>query len=219
MNLRIARYILWGLVLALAIFFYINNQSKFTPVVDRLEDAGSHTAIAIGGPFELTNQHGQTVKSTDFTGRYMLIYFGYAFCPDICPLGLQNITNAIELLKRDRSEIVPIFITVDPTRDTVESLKLYASNFHSNFVMLTGSVNAIDDVKKLYKVFAERVDTEKATDYLMDHTTMIYLMDREGKFMQFFPHSTPPKDLARGIEQALLKEQKDKANDTHSVRP
>jgi protein SCO1/2 len=103
-----------------------------------------HDPNVLGGDFSLTDQHGKRRSIHEFKGKYMLIYFGYTYCPDICPMGLTNITKALKLLERNRDDVIPIFITVDPTRDTPENLQLYAQNFHPNYVMLTGTEAEIE---------------------------------------------------------------------------
>ncbi len=198
------RYIIWFIstfVLVVGIIYY---QAKNTPV-SYVQDKPPHGTAMIGGPFTLTDQDGKTRNSNEFRGKFMLIYFGYSYCPDICPLGLQNMGQALNLLQRDREQIVPIFITIDPSRDTVDHLKIYSSNFHPNFIMLTGSQTEIDPVLKLFHIYsAKSTNSENDKDYLMDHSTLIYLMDKDGNFLQHFPHSTAPELLAASIQKYLL---------------
>lgn len=195
------RYIIWFISTLVAAGGIIYYQLKNTPV-SYVQNKGTHGMADIGGPFSLTDQNGKVRTNNEFKGKFMLVYFGYSFCPDICPLGLHNMTVAIKLLERDREQIVPIFITIDPTRDTVDHLKVYATNFHPNFIMLTGSEADIDSAMKSFRVFASKSTEEtNGTDYLMDHSTFIYLMDKEGKFLQQFPHSTEPERLATAIQK------------------
>lgn len=159
----------------------------------------------LGGPFSLIDQYGHRRTLKEFEGKYVLIYFGYTYCPDICPLGLNHISKALTLLGQDRDKIVPIFITIDPLRDTVELLKLYAQNFNANFIMLTGTTAEIEAVKKDYKVFAKRSDKDdKMSDYLLDHSTLVYLLNKKGQFIRMFPHSTDPEKMAAYINSEIL---------------
>lgn len=206
---RILRLCILGCVTVFTcgVLIYLQLQTQPLSYVKNQPGQGK---IKLGGEFVLTDQHGQRRTQQEFAGKLMLIYFGYSFCPDICPLGLQNIGQALILLQRDRDQIVPIFITVDPTRDTPQHLALYATNFHPAFIMLTGSPQEIDAVKKKFHVYAavaEQKGEKKSnlTDtYLMDHTTLVYLMDRQGNYLESFSHSTPPETLAKSLQKYLV---------------
>ena len=118
-------------------------------------------------------------------------------------------SGALQALGRDLDEVVPIFVTIDPERDTVKNLKIYASNFHPKFIMLTGTENEIAPVLKSYKVYAAKAKPDGTmADYLMDHSTLIYLMDRQGQFMKSFPHTMPPDQLAKAVSVILASENK-----------
>ena len=126
----------------------------------------------VGGPFTLTDQHGAEVTEQDFAGRYMLVYFGYTYCPDICPMSLANMTQAMDLLPPEQAEqVVPIFITVDPERDTVKQLAEYAPLFHPRLVALTGSARGDRGAAQAYRVYFAKAGKTGANDYLMDHST------------------------------------------------
>ena len=158
----------------------------------------------VGGPFTLTDQHGAEVTEQDFAGRYMLIYFGYTYCPDICPLSLANMTQAVDLLPPDQADqVVPILITVDPERDTVEQLAEYAPMFHPRLVALTGSPEAIKAAAQAYRVYYARAGDDDANDYLMDHSTFVYLMGPDGRYVRHFAHNAAPEEIAAGIGAAL----------------
>lgn len=169
-------------------------------------DQTKDTLPDIGGAFSLTDQHGNVRTDQEFRGKYMLVYFGYSYCPDICPMGLTNISQGLRGIKNNRDEIVVLFITVDPERDDVPLLKNYSQNYDPNILFLTGDRAAIDAVKAHYKVFAARVDDVQTTDYLMDHSTLIYLMDRSGKFIDHFPHTVDPKQLTDRLTRLLAQE-------------
>lgn len=190
-------------------FHYFKNQT-----VAYIDPQSSYAdgQVQIGGDFSLIDHYGKTRTNQEFKGKYMLVYFGYTFCPDICPMALQNISKAIELLSRDRESIVPIFITLDPERDTKEVLEQYATHFHPSFIFLSGTQSSLDSVKKAYKVFSDKRKDPSMVGYLMDHTTLIYLMDRNGKYIKHFSHTEDPEKIKKVIEEQLLKEHRKKVN-------
>ncbi|MSP67138.1 MAG: SCO family protein [Alphaproteobacteria bacterium] len=158
----------------------------------------------IGGAFTLTDHTGRARSDTDFRGRHMLVYFGYSFCPDVCGTELLAITQAVEHLGPAGDKVALLFITIDPERDTKERLAEYVAEFHPRLVGLTGTAEAIRAVAKAYRVFYKRGDAAGGdADYLMDHSTAIYFMDREGKFLTHFPFQTPPEKMAQTIKRYL----------------
>jgi cytochrome oxidase Cu insertion factor (SCO1/SenC/PrrC family) len=158
----------------------------------------------VGGPFTLTDQHGRHVTEQDFAGRYMLIYFGYTYCPDFCPMSLSNMTQALDMLPSEEAEqVVPILITVDPERDTVAQLADYAPLFHPRLVALTGTPEQTKAAAKAYRVYFSKAGNGDGSDYLMDHSTFIYLMGPNGKYVRHFSHPATPEEIAAGIEAAL----------------
>jgi cytochrome oxidase Cu insertion factor (SCO1/SenC/PrrC family) len=146
----------------------------------------------VGGPFSLVDQDGRRVTDADFRGRYMLVYFGFTFCPDVCPAALQLMAAAIDKAGAKGERITPIFITVDPARDTPELLKPYVGSFHSRFLGLTGTAAEIATVQRAYRVYSRRVeDTSAPGGYTMDHTLIIYLMGPDGSYVSHFTSNTP----------------------------
>ena len=158
----------------------------------------SGTAL-IGGPFSLTDQTGRKVTDKDFLGRYMLVFFGYTYCPDICPTELQVMTRALESMGARGEKITPVFISVDPERDTPATLKSYVENFGPRLVGLTGSAAEVEAAAKAYRVYYAKAGKTSGTDYLMDHTSIIYLMDPEGRFVTHFNYMTDAKALAEAL--------------------
>ncbi len=207
---RFFRIFLYLSIFSIAGFFVVKSQLKRYEKPMVIEKSGYGHA-EIGGPFSLIDKHGKIRTNTEFKGKYMLVYFGYSYCPDVCPLGLFNITQALKMMQRDRDQIVPIFITVDPKRDTQEQLKLYAQNFDPNFVMLTGPEKDVRSAMKYYKAYAAKREEGDMDDYLVDHSTLIYLMDRDGYFIQSFPHVIDPELLSKGLVSMLSKEIKAKS--------
>jgi protein SCO1/2 len=151
---------------------------------------------------------GEPVSSADFRGKFMLIYFGYTFCPDVCPTSLQAIADALDKLDPEASaQIVPIFISVDPARDHPEDLKKYVSYFHPRMIGLTGTPDQIARVAKEYRVYYSKVQEEGADpdDYLVDHTAITYLMGPDGKFLMHFPHGYDVDRMAERLAGAVEK--------------
>jgi cytochrome oxidase Cu insertion factor (SCO1/SenC/PrrC family) len=158
----------------------------------------------VGGPFSLNDQNGRRVTEKDFIGRPMLVFFGFTFCPDICPSGLQVMAAALDKLGAKGERIVPVFVTIDPERDTPEQLKSYLASFHPRLVGLSGTLAEITDVAKKYRVYFKKVKDEKSSaDYTMDHSTIMYLMDANGQFVAHFSHATSADKLAEGLAKQL----------------
>lgn len=158
----------------------------------------------IGGAFSMVNQDGKPVTDKDFRGKYMLIYFGYTFCPDVCPTELQVITGALEQLGDAANNIQPVFVSVDPERDTPAVMKDYISNFYPGMIGLTGNAKQVSAIARAYRVYYSKV-TEKgsaADEYTMDHSSIIYLMGPDGSFVKHFSYGTDAAALARGIKAA-----------------
>ena len=164
---------------------------------------GSGTAL-IGGPFTLTDHNGNRVTDKSYAGKYLLIFFGYTYCPDVCPSELQVMSAALDQLGPDAEKIQPLFISIDPARDTPQALKDYVSNFNSRLIGLTGSDQDIAAVASKYRVYYAKAKTNDSTaDYLMDHSTILYLMRPDGTFLKHFTYGTDAKALADGIRQAM----------------
>jgi len=167
------------------------------------------TAVpAVGGPFSLTDQNLNPVTEAAFKGKLMLVYFGYTFCPDVCPTALTEMGNAIEALGPAGDKVAPVFVTVDPARDTPEHLKEYLAYFHPRFVGLTGTAAQVAAAAKAYRVYYAKAKTDAASasdalDYLMDHTSIIYLMGPEGALKAHFPHGTNADAMAKKIRELL----------------
>jgi protein SCO1/2 len=171
---------------------------------------GQGSGVAsIGGPFALVDQNGKTRTDKDFRGKLALVYFGYTYCPDVCPTALQVMSVALDMLGKDAEQVAPIFITVDPERDTVAHLRDYVKNFHPGLVGLTGSAEAIRQTAKAYRIFYRKADVgpdgKKAGDgdYLMDHSSIVLLMDREGRYLTHFTHQSKSEDIAAEIRKHL----------------
>jgi cytochrome oxidase Cu insertion factor (SCO1/SenC/PrrC family) len=159
----------------------------------------------VGGPFELTDHTGKPRTNSDFRGKLMLVYFGFTYCPDVCPTDLQAIGLALDKLGTDGDSVQPLFITVDPERDTPQHLAEYVPMFHPRLIGLTGSAEAIRKAADAYKVYYAKVDPPKGDGgyYTVDHTAFIYLMDREGNYLGFFPPGTSADRMVEIIRPRL----------------
>lgn len=170
-----------------------------TPAKPPLEGA------RIGGPFTLTNQDGKQVTDRDFAGKYRIVYFGYTFCPDVCPVDARNIGLGLSAVEKSDpalgAKIVPIFISVDPARDTPAVLKSFVANFHPRMVGLTGSAAAIDAVAKEYAVYYKKGELTPGGGYMVDHARATYLMDPEGKPLALLPQDQSPEAIAAEIKR------------------
>ncbi|MBL6929845.1 MAG: SCO family protein [Rhodospirillales bacterium] len=166
---------------------------------------GENNVADIGGPFTLVDHTGKTVTNADFHGNLSLVYFGYTYCPDVCPTALSGIAESLETLADGADQITPIFITIDPERDTPEAMADYVEVFHPRLVGLSGSVDQVTAAARAYRVFFAKVQEKDSDpeDYLMDHSAYTYLMDRQGKFLMHFPHGADPVQMAQDIAQYL----------------
>jgi protein SCO1/2 len=191
-------YLLLAAALAGGVLWYESEQ------VPRLGQVVTTGTPDVGGPFRLVDQTGATRTDKDFRGHYLLVYFGYSFCPDVCPTTLAVMAQALDKLGDKR--VVPVFITIDPERDTPRVLADYMKAFGPDFVGLTGSAAAIKDVEKKYRVYA----VKKAIDpnnpkrgYGMDHSSVLYLMGPDGKMISFYDEAISPDDLAKELRGKL----------------
>ena len=189
-------YLLLVAALAGVLLWWQGRQAGEAPVLGKVVTTGS---IAVGGPFTLTDQTGKRVSSSDFQGRTMLIYFGYSMCPDVCPTTLAVMADALGKVDPAAKKIVPIFITIDPERDTPKVLASYVKAFGDQFVGLTGSIAEIAAVEKEYKVYAKKTPLDEAKGlkggYGMDHSSVIYLMGPDGKIVAFYDELIPAAKL------------------------
>ena len=156
-------------------------------------------AVVIGGPFSLTASDGRRVTDQDFRGRWMLIYFGFTFCPDVCPTELAVMAAALDALGDDGSDVQPILITLDPERDTVEVLRDYVAAFHPRLIGLTGTLAEIQAVAGAYRVFFQKTEPDAAGDYLVDHSSVVYLMDPDGDYVTVFGRDVDAVAMAEGL--------------------
>ena len=164
--------------------------------------AGTVLGSAIGGPFRLVDQDGKTVTNTTLEGKWLLVYFGYTHCPDACPTALNNIALALHDLGKKSDEVRPVFITIDPARDTPQVMKDYVTAFDAPILALTGTAAGIAGAAKNYRVYYAK-HPEAGGDYSMDHTSLIYVMDPKGRFTASFSGEDPPEQMADRLKELL----------------
>jgi len=155
--------------------------------------------IALGGPFSLQDHNGQRVTEGAFAGRLGLIYFGFTYCPDVCPTELGLMASALDLLGPDASRVLSVLITIDPARDTAAALADYVSRFHPALIGLTGTEEEIATAARAFRVYYRKIQPPGASDYLMDHSSFIYLVGPDGKVRQLFRPNTPPETIAAAL--------------------
>jgi cytochrome oxidase Cu insertion factor (SCO1/SenC/PrrC family) len=194
------RLVLRLALIAVASFTIAVGVVAFWPKTERPTTA--ETPPLVGGPFALTDAEGKRRTDADFRGKHMLVFFGFTNCPDFCPTALMTITQTLEKLGPKSENIVPVFITVDPERDTVQQLRNYAQNFDKRIVMLTGTPEEIAAVARVYRVFYAKRPLEKG-EYTMDHSAYIYLMGADGKYVTHFRHGIQPEQLAETLGKRL----------------
>lgn len=195
--LRTFLYILIGISIGgITTLYQIKNEKKST-------NAPSIVATNFGGEFELTNHLGEAVTDKDFSNQYRLVYFGFTYCPAICPTELQKITVTLNELGDVGEKIKPIFITVDPERDTVDTMKGYVSLFHKNLVGLTGTSEQIKKAKDAYKIYAAKVKDDTMQEYTMDHSSFIYFMGPDDTLYYIFKIDDTVEDMVERIKKYL----------------
>jgi protein SCO1/2 len=157
---------------------------------------------SIGGPFRLTDQNGRTVTEADFKGKPFLVFFGFTHCPDVCPTSLFEISEVLKAMGSDADRVNAFFVSVDPERDTAAAMKDYLSSFDPHLKGLTGDPEAVAKVLSAYRVYAKKVPL-KDGDYTMDHTALIYLMDKNGQFVSPFNLKRTPEEAAKDLKRYL----------------
>ena len=164
-------------------------------------------AADIGGPFTLTDHHGNAVTEASYPGKYLLVFFGYTYCPDVCPTELLVLGQTLDFLGEDAARIQALFISVDPERDTPAALAEYMPNFHPALIGLTGTPEQVAKAAKAYRVFFRK--SPKAAEgeaYLVDHTSLVYLLDPEGEFVSHFVFGQGGETVARTIAKVLARD-------------
>jgi cytochrome oxidase Cu insertion factor (SCO1/SenC/PrrC family) len=197
---------IWGSLVLIAAFLVhpgVRAQNADPERAARLMDDLMWGRGSVGGPFELTDHRGNKRTDGDFRGKLLLVYFGYTYCPDVCPTDLLQIALAIDKLGAAGDEVQPLFISIDPERDTTGVLADYVSLFHRRLIGLTGTPEQIRKVADAYKAYYARYTPPDGGAYLMDHTGFIYLMGRSAEYLGVLPPGTPADRLDEVIRQHL----------------
>ncbi|HME29053.1 MAG TPA: SCO family protein [Pseudolabrys sp.] len=181
-----------GLVVFAGVFLYATGNFG----------GGGGALSVIGGPFRLIDENGNTITDADLKGRPFLVFFGYTHCPDICPTTLFDVSEVMRALGKDANRAGALFVTVDPERDTPAVMKDYLSSFDPHLRGATGDRAAIDAAEKAYRVYAKKISTENG-DYNMDHTALVYLMDKQGRFVAPFNLKRRPEEAAADLRRYL----------------
>jgi protein SCO1/2 len=181
-----------GLVLCFAVILLVAGRGSIP---------APPTAAAIGGPFQLIDQDGRGLSAQQLKGRPFLVFFGYTYCPDFCPATLFEVSEVLRALGPEADRMNALFVTIDPERDTPEKLKDYLSSFDPHLTGLTGSPEAVAAMAKAYRVYLRKVP--QADGYTMDHTTIVYLMDKGGRFVAPFNLKRPPAEAAAELRKYL----------------
>jgi protein SCO1/2 len=163
----------------------------------------SAPAVELGGPFTLTDQYGERKTEADFRGKYMLVFFGYTYCPDVCPTTLAVMSAALDMMGNRADRIVPVFITVDPKRDTPEAMKTYLSAFGPRWVGLTGTPDEIAAVAKEYRVFY-RINDSEGENYTVDHSGVVYLLKPDGTYLANYSLANSPDMMAADLTRKTV---------------
>ncbi len=167
-----------------------------------MRDLMSGTA-AVGGPFTLTDVDGRRRSLADFRGKVVILYFGYTFCPDVCPANLASMAHLMHVLGPDGAKVQPLFVTLDPQRDTAKVLREYVAAFDSRLVALRGTEAEIRHVATIYKQYFRKVYPPKASTYFIEHASVTYLLDQDGRYVAFFPPGTTGERMAVLVRERL----------------
>ncbi len=157
----------------------------------------------LGGAWALTDHNGKGVTDKDYSGKFRLMFFGFTYCPDVCPTELKRLTLVLEGLGDDAAEITPLFVTIDPERDSPKVLKDYLARFDERFIGLTGSVKQIEHMEDIYKVYSAKAQDPAHTEYTMNHSALVYLIAPDDKVLRLFHSSETPAQMIDIIRQAM----------------
>ena len=199
-QIKTVRRVLWGLAAVGAVAGGVFLSRHTTPVAATQAEAPA----AIGGAFSLVNQDGERVTQNTYAGKYLLMFFGFTFCPDICPTELAKVTRVLELLPAAvAAEVQPLFVSVDPARDTPAVLKTYMTAFDGRIEGLTGTEAEVAAITKAYRIYAAKVPGQGGADYLVDHSAMLYLMRPDGQFATFFRTTDTADAIAAKVAEII----------------
>lgn len=182
-------------LLALVLGYLVAALTHPTPLLNQ-----AAPNFSLDGEFNLVDETGKLVTQESYTGKFKLVYFGFTFCPDVCPLQLEVVSRALDIAKISPDWLTTLFITLDPERDRPEDMAIYTDNFHKNIIGLTGSLDQIQQAAKAYKVYFQKVsDPETTGGYTVDHSSIVFLMGPDNNYRQHFTHRDSAEDIAEKI--------------------
>ena len=182
-------------LLALVVGYLVAALTRPTPPLNQ-----AAPNISLDGEFNLVDETGKLVTQESYTGKFKLVYFGFTFCPDVCPMQLEVVSRALDIAKISPDWLTTLFITLDPERDRPEDMAIYTDNFHKNIIGLTGSLDQIQQAAKAYKVYFQKVsDSETTGGYTVDHSSIVFLMGPDNNYRQHFTHRDSAEDIAEKI--------------------
>ena len=194
-------------VLLIGFGFWMYGQLGSGDVMSGAFQESDQARVDIGGEFNLTDHTGRQVTEADFAGGYTLMYFGFTYCPDFCPAALQVVTAALDQLEEQDPEVAkavtPIFVSVDPERDTVSAMADYVGHFHPRMVGLTGTPEQVAEAAKNYRIYYQKVESEAATYYLVDHSTYLYLIGPDSYYVTHFSHDATSEEVAERVKAVI----------------
>lgn len=193
---------IWTCIALIIVLIGLNHYGK-TEREAQTRTVDSYGRALIGGPFTLVSHENAVVRDSDFRGELMLVFFGFSNCPAICPSALSAMSSTLEGLGDKADKVNALFITIDPERDDLEQISSYMENFHPKIIGLTGSQEQIDQATKAYRVYAKKVENEMMSGYMMDHSSFIYLMDKEGKYIKHLQYNATADQIIAAVNKYL----------------
>lgn len=210
---RLKKIIIIDLVIVIAViagfFIYMGQDSSSsqnqlqTDVAEAPSAVQNLDGVDIGGPFSMVDHNGKAVTDQSYGDSYKMIYFGFTFCPHICPTELQKMAAIFEILGDQGEQILPIFVTTDPERDTPDVMKEYVSHFHPRMIGLTGSLEQVKNIQDEYRVYAAKAEDPQLSDYTMNHSSYMYLVAPDNTLLGLYSEDSSPSDIAKNIQAVL----------------
>ncbi len=193
------------MVLVSVMSYALTPANKGTPKATTQTTAGVSTAgiEGLGGSWNLTDHNGKGVSDKDYSGKFRLMFFGFTYCPDVCPTELKRLSMVLEGLGADAAAITPLFVTIDPERDSPKVLKDYLARYDERFIGLTGSVKQIEHMEDIYKVYSAKAQDPEHTEYTMNHSALVYLIAPDDKVLHLFHSSDTPDQIISIIRGAM----------------
>lgn len=208
---KTSRQLFWwslvGCATCFAIGHVLQKEKQRQNEEEMQKQQGSYGDIDIGGPFELVNHDGETVTDETFKGRWMLMYFGFCHCPDICPEELERVCEVADAIEKKENvpNIIPLFISIDPERDTVSAVKEYVSEFSPKLIGLTGTPEQCKTAARAFRIYTSKGPVDKDGDYIVDHSIVMYLVNPEGKLINYFGRNTDTPKIVEKIAYDMVK--------------